>query len=1095
MKFSKLKILVLFVICLMMISLLSAKMVEGEVEASKSLDLQHWHNVGNIWLRVSNYGFFGHGSGANPEWPSLEYPGGSGVDYLYQGALWFGAKKERKNADGKLLYWLEFPPVAGTAPSDYVLITDEDERWLPSMRAVVDTLVTVGFDGDKSLYEFLPAWYTKEMNTPGYSMNSPTDVVVTQSTRSQRRTNDDDGDGLIDEDPVGRTFPFRKIGAGYPTEPRSHPYALPFVFSQFSGKFIKEEGAAGTAVIMENERIWYPLGFYDLSYDDPSTMFNFTASFDDDGDGLIDEDGAPVSEQDYISYYYDYSPFGTAGQRSYGSSAGSSTHIPLKVRVRQMSYQWSYDYIKNLVYVEFNITNMNKDEILYDCVMGIYMDCDIGPQAFGGSVIAKDDKSGYVAGKGFEFAYSRDGSGDGLAPGFIGARVCTPDPDSLQFACWFWKVGDGPLDSHPQQFSPPYQNKKTANEKYWMLSGVNPAEYQSLKELAELNETKWFEQDRAEDTRFLFGFYGKNENRGPEQINGYNNPERDDVWNLKPYETMKIVIAIFPGDDIEELKESAMWATEIYSKPQQLTTVILPDTFPHYEPPEPPQFPRMFAELREKSPNRISLDLFWENRSEFSMDNMIIPKGTDGWSTNPSYAGYDSDPMVANFGELYNSMSEIPEQFRMTETNTLPNATINPYTSFRLQHDFQGYIIWGRSGRGDRDGWISLDRWDKKDTTQDDLDYEVNQHVTNYPTMGGDTGYRTGLPDETIIQDEHISEGGIFDGYYMQDIDYTLISIKDRYLRDRTVSVYGKPLYKIIDFQSAKEDPRFTEQFIVDGEVVNYLTDYQKDQNRLIYMHPDLYDLYPGDKLKAEQLYLELVDDIVMPFRGHLGQNKVIDYDNSVEGDVIWQDRYSRRYYRYEINNLPKGHEYYVSVSAFDRGMPSKNLGPLESGKDANLRVFFPGPLAKKKMDNIYVVPNPYRGKSAFDGVITGDTIGDKGRRLWFVNLPERCNVQIFTLAGDLVDEFEHYTTNGRNYDGEGNLVDEFDLKTSGLPYNIHDVITASKESGKAKAASGIHPWKMLSKNNQVVASGLYFYSVKCRDTGDVKVGKFAIIR
>ena len=40
---------------------------------------------------VSNYGF-GSGDDITPPWPSLEYPGGSGVDYLYQGALWFGKK-------------------------------------------------------------------------------------------------------------------------------------------------------------------------------------------------------------------------------------------------------------------------------------------------------------------------------------------------------------------------------------------------------------------------------------------------------------------------------------------------------------------------------------------------------------------------------------------------------------------------------------------------------------------------------------------------------------------------------------------------------------------------------------------------------------------------------------------------------------------------------------------------------------------------------------------------------------------------------------------------------------------------------------------
>jgi hypothetical protein len=120
-------------------------------------------------------------------------------------------------------------------------------------------------------------------------------------------------------------------------------------------------------------------------------------------------------------------------------------------------------------------------------------------------------------------------------------------------------------------------------------------------------------------------------------------------------------------------------------------------------------------------------------------------------------------------------------------------------------------------------------------------------------------------------------------------------------------------------------------------------------------------------------------------------------------------------------------------------------------------------------MDNIYVVPNPYRGSSSFDGRIDGDNKGDKSRRLWFVNLPERCNVQIYTLAGDLVDEFEH---DGKN--------------------NTQDIISVSKAAASGIAASGMHSWNLLSKTKQIIASGLYLFSVKDYKTGDVKVGKFA---
>jgi len=66
------------------------------------------HRVGNVFLSITNYGFFGskfwqdqlreefcaYGSELQPSEmlaPSFEFPAGSGVNYLFQGALWFAA--------------------------------------------------------------------------------------------------------------------------------------------------------------------------------------------------------------------------------------------------------------------------------------------------------------------------------------------------------------------------------------------------------------------------------------------------------------------------------------------------------------------------------------------------------------------------------------------------------------------------------------------------------------------------------------------------------------------------------------------------------------------------------------------------------------------------------------------------------------------------------------------------------------------------------------------------------------------------------------------------------------------------------------------
>ena len=55
------------------------------------------HNVGNLWLSVTNWGFFGSQAGdfKDPKTgmpaPGAEFPGGTKIDYLFQGALWIGA--------------------------------------------------------------------------------------------------------------------------------------------------------------------------------------------------------------------------------------------------------------------------------------------------------------------------------------------------------------------------------------------------------------------------------------------------------------------------------------------------------------------------------------------------------------------------------------------------------------------------------------------------------------------------------------------------------------------------------------------------------------------------------------------------------------------------------------------------------------------------------------------------------------------------------------------------------------------------------------------------------------------------------------------
>ncbi len=996
----------------------------------KKFDLSKYHNVGNIWMRVSNYGFFGSGDDAVPQWPSLEYPGGSGVDYLYQGSLWFGAKKYRRNTAGRKLYWVAQTPDADSSQ----VIAENDDGWLSSMKPVIDTLVTVGFDGDKDLYEFLPAYNPLESGNASietqYNLYNTTDMIATASSRYQKRGVDDDGDGKIDEDFVGYTFPLRSA------------QELPDNFALFGGQYIHNTENFGIVSNPTNFEIWFPLGFMNLA-DLSHGSYNFSAPYDDDGDGQYDEDGSPVSEQDFISYYYDYSPFGTSGERDWGSSRSSNKHVPLKVRVRQMSYQWSYEYIKNLIYVEFDITNMNlsnnpaQEDTLFDCAMGIYMDSDVGPQSYGPDK-ASDDLSGYVMGLGYEFAYTKDDDGDGgLTPGLVGSRVCTPDPEVLSFSCWYWKVGDGPDDFTPQSLS--LGSKNTSNEKYWLLTGKNPnpgasTKYQILRGGPSGDQAEYIQPSKA-DTRYLFAFYGAQP--------GSSTYADSSKWNLAPGRTMKIVIAVFPGDNLEDLKRSARWAKEIYDKPQTLTTVILPDTFPHYNPPEPPQIPKLFAELTNDGDQ---IDMYWDNRSEFSYDVKTVSTAVIGWQ-DPANSAYvpniDSDPVYIT-PSVYN---QYPSQFRPNASPTNPNSRINPYTGYRLRHDFQGYTMWGRSGSGSQENWELYEKWDKIDTEQDYADYNTNLSSTYYANYGGYTGVDKGLPNPNLITDpiEKVK-------YYRYDENYDLV----KYEADASDVFYGKPIYRPDrDWSQSLQDE--ADAMVNDP---SNMTDDEKLRQTLLFKNVAMRD----------DIYLALVDDKLIPLLNHGGQVAIGDTTKLFD---LKRARLARRYYQSTINHPRKGIEYYVAITAYDRGIPSNDLDYLETGRDAdaNMKVFFPGPLSNQKMKNIYVVPNPYVGSSKFDGRRENDRKGDKSKRLWFVNLPEKCKIRIYTLAGDLVDELDH----------EGAYSE--------------DIINVSKAASLGITASGIHTWDLLSKNKQIIASGVYLFSVENKANGDVKVGKFVIIK
>jgi hypothetical protein len=175
--------------------------------------------------------------------------------------------------------------------------------------------------------------------------------------------------------------------------------------------------------------------------------------------------------------------------------------------------------------------------------------------------------------------------------------------------------------------------------------------------------------------------------------------------------------------------------------------------------------------------------------------------------------------------------------------------------------------------------------------------------------------------------------------------------------------------------------------------------------------------------------------------------------------------------YRYEISGMLSGWQYLFAVSAFDQG--DDRTPPLETSVNANSVRVFPGTPPNENFGSnseeyaVGVYPNPYRINAAWDGS-TPFT-----RKIMFFNLPAQAQVRIYTLAGEIVATLDH---DAATYNGDSRWFNDF-------------------SSDNRIMAGGEHAWDLLSEANQNLTTGLYLYTVRNKNSGEVQRGKFAVIK
>ena len=172
------------------------------------------------------------------------------------------------------------------------------------------------------------------------------------------------------------------------------------------------------------------------------------------------------------------------------------------------------------------------------------------------------------------------------------------------------------------------------------------------------------------------------------------------------------------------------------------------------------------------------------------------------------------------------------------------------------------------------------------------------------------------------------------------------------------------------------------------------------------------------------------------------------------------------------MNGLLNGWQYLIIVTAFDQGDEELRLQSLESSFIENAFTVTIGSEANDDFKNrkVGVYPNPYKINAAWDGST------ERTRKIWFYNLPARCEVNIYTLSGDIVASLDH------------------DAGT----YVGNDILWYDNFGGdddKRIFPGGEHAWDLLSESGQSITQGLYLFSVKDMDTKEVQQGKFSVVK
>jgi len=775
--------------------------------------------------------------------------------------------------------------------------------------------------------------------------------------------------------------------------------------------------------------------------------------YDDDDDGLIDEDFAQIGNQMMVTTMYDNTRL---------AIEAIADHTPLNLKVVQSSYAWEGSDVNDFVGFDFTITNVGVTDIT-NIYLGLFADCDLMNRSSGA---ADDDMVGSFSGAvrasdgsfvPVEVGYMWDDPEEGarldgyFGVAFLGhdtdpAGVRAPKTVKLHSFRHFSQQASYDQGGDPTKDSERYEVMSSGE----IQPNAVPGKRDDYRFIVAAGPFLRMRPDESLSFQIAFvaglgldgllrncaeaalTYYGSYFNRDDDPDTGVNGREtvvcREDFSNFADFEQIypdvgdqTCIDADYLQENFSQITEDDVFQLRDPRDPTRLKTCAMVNMDNCLECFRQRQFSSSIYQFapNEERCRQIDIETTWNCwDTNVGLDQKAGCTGIGGnefqlrWLVGmaPPAPGLRVWPVNRQVHVFWDNKSEVTADVRIGQV------------------DFQSYRIW------------RADNWTRPFGSSLQLGPGVSlwQLIAEYDVV------------DSFVVDHFNASGGLA-------------------RRDTLALGRNTGLDHIRYVPRVLSDSRFigladSMQRVVDADSLGAYTE-----------RPPLFDRATQDVLPISLpvIHWRNYPAALDTFWAVAGRAAVFVYDPESGQDIqVVAPKTPTWYYEYIDADVHNGFLYFYSVTATDHVLEYDAASDIYINRGAGLvgsptgsfTYTSPGTFSQSAADraqhgnNIFVYPNPATREALLEFQQFSPADDDPtGVRVRFANLPAARNtIKIFTLAGDLVETIAH--------DGTG---------------------------GYGEAS-----WNLISRNGQEIVSGIYLYVVQSDDAGfEDFIGKFVVVR